>query len=119
MQTAADNVVAALELSDVRRANDFLDGSLNGFTDALRDDGELECTHVRREEAGRWQSKRRSTGVRRCRRIACVNGKPRVRPCYRRRRGGRLLGPALDQLQCRADRYRVFVGSDLRQYRER
>jgi pyruvate dehydrogenase (quinone) len=47
----ADNVVATLKVSGVRRIYGIPGDSLNGFTDALRRDGEIEWAHVRHEEA--------------------------------------------------------------------
>jgi pyruvate dehydrogenase (quinone) len=49
--TVADVVVATLKASGVRRVYGLPGDSLNGFTDALRRDGELVWQHVRHEEA--------------------------------------------------------------------
>jgi pyruvate dehydrogenase (quinone) len=49
--TAADVMVAALRASGVRRVYGIPGDSLNGFTDALRRDGEITWEHVRHEEA--------------------------------------------------------------------
>jgi pyruvate dehydrogenase (quinone) len=49
--TIADLVVATLKASGVRRIYGLPGDSLNGFTDALRRDGELVWEHVRHEEA--------------------------------------------------------------------
>ena len=51
MSTVADVVVAMLKASGVRRVYGLPGDSLNGFTDALRKDGELTWEHVRHEEA--------------------------------------------------------------------
>jgi pyruvate dehydrogenase (quinone) len=49
--TVADVMVAALKASGVRRVYRIPGDSLNGFTDALRRDGEVAWQHVRHEEA--------------------------------------------------------------------
>ena len=49
--TVADVMVAALKASGVRRVYGIPGDSLNGFTDALRRDGEVAWQHVRHEEA--------------------------------------------------------------------
>jgi pyruvate dehydrogenase (quinone) len=49
--TIADVVVATLKASGVRRVYGLPGDSLNGFTDALRRDGDLVWEHVRHEEA--------------------------------------------------------------------
>jgi pyruvate dehydrogenase (quinone) len=51
MPTVADNIVRTLKASGVRRIYGLPGDSLNGFTDALRRDGDTEWTHVRHEEA--------------------------------------------------------------------
>jgi pyruvate dehydrogenase (quinone) len=51
MSTVADNIVATLKASGVRRVYGIPGDSLNGFTDALRRSGDIEWTHVRHEEA--------------------------------------------------------------------
>src|SRR6476646_2300454 len=51
MATVADVMVAALKASGVRRVYGIPGDSLNGFTDALRRDGEVAWQHVRHEEA--------------------------------------------------------------------
>jgi pyruvate dehydrogenase (quinone) len=51
MPTVADNIVATLKVSGVRRVYGIPGDSLNGFTDALRRDGGIEWVHVRHEEA--------------------------------------------------------------------
>jgi pyruvate dehydrogenase (quinone) len=48
--TVADVVVATLKASGVRRVYGLPGDSLNGFTDALRRDGDLVWEHVRHEE---------------------------------------------------------------------
>jgi pyruvate dehydrogenase (quinone) len=50
-RTAADVMVATLKASGVRRVYGIPGDSLNGFTDALRRDGEITWEHVRHEEA--------------------------------------------------------------------
>ena len=50
-RTVADVLVATLKASGVRRIYGLPGDSLNGFTDALRRDGELDWAHVRHEEA--------------------------------------------------------------------
>ena len=49
--TVAEVMVATLKASGVRRVYGFPGDSLNGFTDALRRDGEITWQHVRHEEA--------------------------------------------------------------------
>jgi pyruvate dehydrogenase (quinone) len=51
MTTVADVMVATLKASGVRRVYGLPGDSLNGFTDALRRDGEITWEHVRHEEA--------------------------------------------------------------------
>ena len=48
--TIADYIVATLKASGVRRVYGLPGDSLNGFTDALRRDGEIAWQHVRHEE---------------------------------------------------------------------
>ena len=48
--TYADYIVATLRASGVRRVYGLPGDSLNGFTDALRRDGEIAWQHVRHEE---------------------------------------------------------------------
>jgi pyruvate dehydrogenase (quinone) len=50
-RTVADVMVATLKTSGVRRVYGLPGDSINGFTDALRRDGELAWEHVRHEEA--------------------------------------------------------------------
>jgi len=49
--TVADFMIATLKASGVRRVYGIPGDSLNGFTDALRRDGEVVWEHVRHEEA--------------------------------------------------------------------
>jgi pyruvate dehydrogenase (quinone) len=49
--SVADHIVAVLKASGVRRVYGIPGDSLNGFTDALRRDGEVAWQHVRHEEA--------------------------------------------------------------------
>ena len=49
--TVADVMVATLKASGVQRVYGIPGDSLNGFTDALRRDGEIAWEHVRHEEA--------------------------------------------------------------------
>jgi pyruvate dehydrogenase (quinone) len=51
MPTVADNIIATLKESGVRRIYGIPGDSLNGFTDALRRDGDITWEHVRHEEA--------------------------------------------------------------------
>ncbi len=51
MPTVADNIVATLKASGVRRIYGLPGDSLNGFTDALRRSGDIVWEHVRHEEA--------------------------------------------------------------------
>jgi pyruvate dehydrogenase (quinone) len=46
-----DNIVATLKASGVKRIYGLPGDSLNGFTDALRRDGDIDWIHVRHEEA--------------------------------------------------------------------
>jgi pyruvate dehydrogenase (quinone) len=50
-ETVADVVVATLKMSGVRRVYGVPGDSLNGFTDALRRNGDVAWEHVRHEEA--------------------------------------------------------------------
>ena len=50
-ETVADVVVATLKISGVQRVYGVPGDSLNGFTDALRRDGDVVWEHVRHEEA--------------------------------------------------------------------
>ena len=50
-KTVSDVMVAALKSSGVRRVYGIAGDSVNGFTDALRRDGEISWEHVRHEEA--------------------------------------------------------------------
>jgi pyruvate dehydrogenase (quinone) len=50
-ETVADALVATLKRSGVRRVYGLPGDSINGFTDALRRDGDLVWEHVRHEEA--------------------------------------------------------------------
>ena len=45
MVTVADNIVKTLKTSGVRRIYGLPGDSLNGFTDALRRDGDIEWSH--------------------------------------------------------------------------
>ncbi|HEY2762471.1 MAG TPA: ubiquinone-dependent pyruvate dehydrogenase [Pseudonocardiaceae bacterium] len=49
--TCADYIIATLKASGARRVYGIPGDSLNGFTDALRRDGEVTWQHVRHEEA--------------------------------------------------------------------
>ncbi|MFZ4893833.1 ubiquinone-dependent pyruvate dehydrogenase [Plantibacter sp. Mn2098] len=51
MATVAETVVATLKASGVKRVYGIPGDSLNGFTDALRTDGDIDWVHVRHEEA--------------------------------------------------------------------
>ena len=50
MGTIAANIVDTLKASGVKRVYGLPGDSLNGFTDALRADGDLDWVHVRHEE---------------------------------------------------------------------
>ncbi|EYT81884.1 ubiquinone-dependent pyruvate dehydrogenase [Streptomyces sp. NPDC003703] len=51
MHTIADHLIASLKASGVRRLHGLPGDSLNGLTDALRRDGEVDWIHVRHEES--------------------------------------------------------------------
>ncbi|MFJ5036017.1 ubiquinone-dependent pyruvate dehydrogenase [Streptomyces sp. NPDC088560] len=51
MPTFADHVIASLKASGVRRLYGLPGDSLNGLTDAIRRDGEVDWVHVRHEES--------------------------------------------------------------------
>ena len=51
MPTVADNIVATLKASGVRRVYGIPGDSLNGFTDAIRRGGGIAWEHVRHEES--------------------------------------------------------------------
>jgi pyruvate dehydrogenase (quinone) len=51
MASVADKIIATLKASGVRRIYGLPGDSLNGFTDAIRRDGEITWQHVRHEEA--------------------------------------------------------------------
>ncbi len=51
MTTVADNIVATLKASGVRRIYGIPGDSLNGFTDAVRRAGTITWEHVRHEES--------------------------------------------------------------------
>jgi pyruvate dehydrogenase (quinone) len=51
MPTVAEKIVATLKASGVRRVYGIPGDSLNGFTDALRRDGDIDWIHTRHEEA--------------------------------------------------------------------
>src|SRR5271155_267982 len=50
-ETAAHYIAATLEMAGVKRIYGVVGDSLNGFTDALRQQGKTEWVHVRHEEA--------------------------------------------------------------------
>ncbi|GGB15474.1 pyruvate dehydrogenase [Flexivirga endophytica] len=52
MATIADSIIRTLKASGVRRLYGVPGDSLNGLTDALRRDGDLQWAHVRNEEVG-------------------------------------------------------------------
>jgi len=52
MATIADSIIRTLKKSGVRRLYGVPGDSLNGLTDALRRDGDLQWAHVRNEEVG-------------------------------------------------------------------
>ncbi|MEV7077916.1 ubiquinone-dependent pyruvate dehydrogenase [Streptomyces sp. NPDC093516] len=51
MPTFADHVIASLKASGVRRLYGLPGDSLNGLTDAIRRDGDVDWVHVRHEES--------------------------------------------------------------------
>jgi pyruvate dehydrogenase (quinone) len=51
MSTIADVLVATLKASGVQRIYGLPGDSINGFSDAIRRDGDLAWQHVRHEEA--------------------------------------------------------------------
>ncbi|MER7930284.1 ubiquinone-dependent pyruvate dehydrogenase [Streptomyces sp. NPDC096057] len=51
MRTFADHVIASLKASGVRRLYGLPGDSLNGLTDAIRRDGDVDWVHVRHEES--------------------------------------------------------------------
>lgn len=57
-ETIADLVIDTLKTSGVRRVYGVPGDSLNGFTDALRRDGEVAWQHVRHEEAAAFRGGR-------------------------------------------------------------
>ena len=59
--TIAESIVAHLKTSGVRRVYGVPGDSLNGFTDALRRDGEIEWLHVRHEEAAAFAATAEAT----------------------------------------------------------
>lgn len=52
MATIADSIIRTLKASGVRRLYGVPGDSLNGLTEALRRDGDLQWAHVRNEEVG-------------------------------------------------------------------
>ncbi|MDT7615818.1 MAG: hypothetical protein QOF00_3265, partial [Pseudonocardiales bacterium] len=51
VRTLSDHILGTLKASGVRHVYGIPGDSLNGFTDALRRDGEVTWQHVRHEEA--------------------------------------------------------------------
>lgn len=51
MPTFADHVIASLKASGVRRLYGLPGDSLNGLTDAIRRDDDVDWVHVRHEES--------------------------------------------------------------------
>ena len=70
--SVADAMVALLKSSGVRRVYGVPGDSLNGFTDALRRDGDITWEHVRHEEAAAFAASAEAslTGEWRCARAA-------------------------------------------------
>lgn len=60
MPIVADNIIATLKASGVRRIYGLPGDSLNGFTDALRRDPDIEWAHVRHEEAAAFAAAKNS-----------------------------------------------------------
>jgi pyruvate dehydrogenase (quinone) len=61
MTTMADILVATLKASGVRRIYGLPGDSINGFTDALRRDGDIAWQHVRHEEAAAFAAAAEAT----------------------------------------------------------
>jgi pyruvate dehydrogenase (quinone) len=61
MSTIADVLVATLKASGVRRIYGLPGDSINGFTDALRRDGDIAWQHVRHEEAAAFAAAAEAT----------------------------------------------------------
>ena len=61
MGTVADTIVAHLVAAGVRRVYGLPGDSLNGFTDALRRDGNIQWLHVRHEEAAAFAATAEAT----------------------------------------------------------
>jgi pyruvate dehydrogenase (quinone) len=59
--TVADTIVAHLVAAGVRRVYGLPGDSLNGFTDALRRDGDIQWLHVRHEEAAAFAATAEAT----------------------------------------------------------
>src|SRR6201999_340196 len=59
--TVADVMVASLKQSGVRRVYGLPGDSLNGFTDAIRRDGDVAWAHVRHEEAAAFAAAAEAT----------------------------------------------------------
>lgn len=51
MPTVAQNIISQLEVQGVKRMYGIPGDSLNGLTDALRENGRIEWVHTRHEEA--------------------------------------------------------------------
>jgi pyruvate dehydrogenase (quinone) len=61
VSTVAETIVAHLKASGVRRVYGVPGDSLNGFTDALRRDGDIQWLHVRHEEAAAFAATAEAT----------------------------------------------------------
>ena len=61
MGTVAELIVAHLKAGGVRRVYGLPGDSLNGFTDALRRDGDIQWLHVRHEEAAAFAATAEAT----------------------------------------------------------
>ena len=61
MSTVADTIVAHLVAAGVNRVYGLPGDSLNGFTDALRRDGNIQWLHVRHEEAAAFAATAEAT----------------------------------------------------------
>jgi pyruvate dehydrogenase (quinone) len=61
LSTVAETIVAHLKASGVRRVYGLPGDSLNGFTDALRRDGDIQWLHVRHEEAAAFAATAEAT----------------------------------------------------------
>jgi pyruvate dehydrogenase (quinone) len=59
MPSVANQIIATLKASGVKRIYAIPGDSLNGFTDAIRRDGDITRQHVRHEEAAAARARNR------------------------------------------------------------